>query len=66
MDYENNNKKQDNLVKYCSHWVYILMGKGVGSFKEIFPPTIALIENAHKLKKIINRNILIAIFTDFP
>ncbi len=42
------------------------MGKGVGSFKEIFPPTIALIENAHKLKKIINRNILIAIFTDFP
>ena len=42
------------------------MGKGVGSFKEIFPPTIASIENTHKLKKIINRNILKAVFTGFP
>lgn len=42
------------------------MGKGVGSFKEIFPPTIALIEKTHRPKKNINRKVLIAVFTGFP
>ena len=45
---------------------YILIGKGVGSFKETFPPTIALIENTHKPKKIINTNIFLAVVTGFP
>ena len=45
---------------------YILIGKGVGSFKETFPPTIALIENTQKLKKIINTNIFLAVVTGFP
>tara|TARA_B100000900_G_scaffold377364_1_gene360755 strand:+ start:957 stop:1136 length:180 start_codon:yes stop_codon:yes gene_type:complete len=46
--------------------VYILLGKGVGSFKETFPPTIALIENTDKPKNIINMNILLAVVTGFP